>query len=237
MIRISPIKLSSLYRIEKTTGKIDEWVPAPNAPKMKGFCSGAAWRNTAEQDHYALNWLVAVGESELGQYIVSEEYSGSIHDIGKQLINSKDRLNIGYLFVEDSSDDNVAALCSMEGLTFYGRHTTIHGEDRWVSPDNRFAYFRSRDTIVNIGSVSPEISGDLASGFEFLHHLRKTKRLAWRTDCAMTDWVFRQKAPFDNVLKHPLTKAVIYCIMSMVKMGTPTTNHAVSGSSYGNRRR
>ena len=115
-IRVSPIKLSTLYNIEKTTLKIDEWIAAPNAPKMKGFCAGAAWRNMAEQDHYALNWMVAVGESELGQYIVSEEWSGGVYELGKQLVGVKDRLDIRYLFVEDATDDNVVTLSQIEGL-------------------------------------------------------------------------------------------------------------------------
>ena len=137
----------------------------------------------------------------------------------------KDRYDIKYLFVEDVADANTNVLAEADGLTHYKKYTTIHGEDRYVTEPKVFAYFRSRETVIAIGQVPPEIAGDLGSGLEHIHNLRQAKRFVYRTNCSQVDWVLRQKAPFDQVLKHPLCKAMIFCLMSMERMKGADTKY------------
>lgn len=191
-------------------------IPVPNAPKFKEILGGIGWLNTQEQDHYAYNWLVVIGEAEDNSYTVISESFGSINVIAKESVNAKDRFLLSRIYADDTETENIKHLRQYDGLAAYH----IYGKDgmgsiRFVRKPRDWEYFRDRDTVCSIAAVSPDIRENLPFGIELLKQLRSEGRLILRPECPRCDWVIRQRPPYVDVIKHPLAHALIYVLATL----------------------
>jgi hypothetical protein len=206
------------------------------APRFKRFEGAIGWLDPQGHDHYATHWFVVIGEAEDGKLVVTTEAFGDLARLTTQLVDWKDRLLIKRIYIDDSEEETIKQLRKIDGLCSYQHHgTDIFDRKLWARHESTWTHFRDRETTAALLPVPEEIKTDLMGGRDLLLGLQHAERLSARRVCPRTSWLFCQEPPLDQILRHPLMKALIYVVSMMVR-SVRTTHHSESSlCAYQNR--
>jgi hypothetical protein len=239
-------KKTELYTLKRLVG--DEWQPSPNAPAFKSIRGCIGWMDVSRQASWAQNWMTVVGLCEDDKLLILAERGGDLGLIGQAAIDLKDDLLIDKILVDSEADQrSTLDLRRLDGLTKYDEkaHSMIPEKKIWKhKPDDklidgslRWPKFRDRKTTCRIIPVMDQDRLGLHGGIQTVRELARVKRLEVAQGLPRTDWVFSQRPPLDDVLDHPLCKAIIWCVLDLERTKPrDTKEEKPQPAVYGNLR-
>lgn len=187
------------------------------------FGAAMAFPEPRKADSYTEHWLFVMGERSDGVFSAFEEHSGNLEDIAAAMVSVKDRLLLDTFWVDAQArgaagqtyQKSLDRLRGVNGLTFYEQHQDLRGE--WVYADDGSAWedFRDYDHIAAVAELDDEVRVSVEYGYQLLQRLKNEGRFKVRDNCLRVQWVLRQTPPMDDVLAHPLLRAMSWTAIMM----------------------
>lgn len=197
-----------------TKNQTIEIIDHEGSPEFTEIFGGLGWADPQGSDHFASNWFVAIGVEPDQTFTVTIEESGNLTTLANALIPIKDNLFMKKLFVNTSEFAMLKTMRAVDGLFSYeivGRHANL---PIWKNEERTWPSFRSRSTVVSVFPVRPEIIAAPQIGLDLIHNLSERNRFKIRHECPRSSWIFRQRAPYTNLFRHPLFQAIVHSIYS-----------------------
>ena len=192
----------------------------PNTPRFKGFYSAWGWPDLAKQGPYAQTWFTVIGEQEDGIYAVLTEVSGDLGDVAKVAINQKDIFLLKSMFVDKTDEESLRFLRNpdnCDGLTYYAWDDWDKDMDKptYRRLGSHWPHFRDYETYAALVPVRDTIRLNIRSGYDRLVAMVADGRLVITPSCRESQDLIRARPPLRDIIEHPLTKALVWCVSMM----------------------